>query len=270
MSVRLTSAVFELDIPAAAKLVLLAMADHAHSDGTNCFPSITTLAKKTGLSRRGTQKLVHKLARAGFLKDTKKISRLGTVIYALTLDRGEPRSRGGANQKTKRGRTGVPKGGEPRSPEPKTLTKDLTAGGGFALPGVDSESTDHRHQTTTDEHAPVSSQQEKYNRRVDEYREKVLSKFKGRATEEFLDAALDVIDQRAYDLGTRIRSAAYFTVCLENFLEDADEVKALADELIAKQTRRERFMPGFDAKNYSDKPDPELTKRIEDARKVAP
>jgi Helix-turn-helix domain len=107
-------AIFDLDIPSAEKLVLLAMADYARDDGTGCYPAIATLAKKTSLSRRGTQKLIRRLQGAGFVADTGKISKLGTIEYTVTLEGGE---RGSllvgrtpglkrANASARRGRTG--------------------------------------------------------------------------------------------------------------------------------------------------------------------
>ncbi len=81
-------AVFDLRIPPTEKLVLLAMADHAREDGTSCYPSINRLAKKTSLSKRGTQKVVHRLVAVGLVKDTGKISRHHTIEYNLTLGKG--------------------------------------------------------------------------------------------------------------------------------------------------------------------------------------
>src|SRR5712692_11471537 len=101
-------AVFDLRIPPTEKLVLLAMADHAREDGTSCYPSINRLAKKTSLSKRGTQKVVHRLVAVGLVKDTGKISRHHTIEYNLTLGKGGERGAlpfpaKGANARTKRG-----------------------------------------------------------------------------------------------------------------------------------------------------------------------
>jgi len=124
-------AIFDLEIPSAEKLVLLAMADHARDDGTGCYPAIGTLAKKTSLSRRGTQKLIRRLQVAGFITDTGKLSRLGTVEYTLTLDRGgrtgfAPISApGGANGRPLGGRTRRRKGANPVRPNQLLITKNL-------------------------------------------------------------------------------------------------------------------------------------------------
>lgn len=44
-----------------AKFVLLAIADNAWDDGSNAWPSITTISKKTGLSERTVQRCVQNL-----------------------------------------------------------------------------------------------------------------------------------------------------------------------------------------------------------------
>jgi len=67
MSVRLMGHVFYLPLPPADKLVLLAMADHADDDGTKCYLSVHRLTQKTGYSRRGVQKIIRRLEKAGFL-----------------------------------------------------------------------------------------------------------------------------------------------------------------------------------------------------------
>jgi hypothetical protein len=51
----------------SARLVLLAIADHANGDGVDAFPSMAQLAHKTGLSERGVQMAVAELVRLGEL-----------------------------------------------------------------------------------------------------------------------------------------------------------------------------------------------------------
>jgi len=45
----------------AQRLVLLALAEHADTEGGSCFPSIGTLERMTGLSRRGVTKALEAL-----------------------------------------------------------------------------------------------------------------------------------------------------------------------------------------------------------------
>jgi len=115
-----------------------------------------------------------------------------------------------------------------------------------------------------DSRVPLLAKQEKlnpaeqYSQRVDQFRETILSKFRGRADEEFLNAALDVVDQRAWDRRTRIASPKFFEVSLENFLQNEREVTSLKTTLQRKRELRDRYMPGFNAADHSTTPDPEF------------
>ena len=50
--------VWELDIPAEQQTVLLALADHAHDDGTSSHPGVRYLAWKVGMSERTVQRVL--------------------------------------------------------------------------------------------------------------------------------------------------------------------------------------------------------------------
>jgi hypothetical protein len=135
MSVRLMGAVFELEISASEKLVLLAMADHARDDGTGCYPSIGTLARKTSQSRRGVQKIMRKLEEERGLIEPSKVSRgRRTTEYRLILNREQGSLlNGGGNRElgSRQRRTGKhptanqeTRNREPGSPEPlRTVTE---------------------------------------------------------------------------------------------------------------------------------------------------
>lgn len=273
MSVRSNTVILrELDLPSLAKLLLLAMADRGDKDGKNCCPSSFTLAKETGMARSSVNALLPMLIHSGFVKHTgKKHEKYKTVIYELHLD-GDLKKKcarfaqesGKAHQKRINRPPKCPAAGH----EVKTLRKDLSGGGS-------DRAARHHHlpAETTDDDDPLASspqqtEDEQYNQRVDEFRKTALlkgkAKYKGRATEEFLTAALDIIDERACNTGTRIGSAKYFETALANFLEDPDEVTDLTDEIEYKRARRERFMPGFNEQEHSDTPDPELTQHVKD------
>lgn len=49
-------------------LVLLAIADYAHDDGTGAWPSIATLARKSRMTRRNVQLVIRQLERSKELK----------------------------------------------------------------------------------------------------------------------------------------------------------------------------------------------------------
>jgi hypothetical protein len=63
MSVKMMGLVWDSFLPRDEKFILLAYADHANHDGKDIFPSVPTMARKTGYSERSvqiiTKKLVH-------------------------------------------------------------------------------------------------------------------------------------------------------------------------------------------------------------------
>ena len=67
MSIKLMTAVWQLQLTHTDKLVLLALADNASDEGL-CWPSVTTLMRKTCLSRRGVQAAVARLQAEGHLE----------------------------------------------------------------------------------------------------------------------------------------------------------------------------------------------------------
>lgn len=68
MSARVTGMVFErYPIGGGEMLLALALADHAHDDGTHIFPSIARLASKTRQSERSVQYQLRRMEAAGWL-----------------------------------------------------------------------------------------------------------------------------------------------------------------------------------------------------------
>lgn len=61
MSVQAMARVWDLDLPHAERLVLLALADHADHVGDNIYPSIGLIAWKTGYSSRQVQRIIKSL-----------------------------------------------------------------------------------------------------------------------------------------------------------------------------------------------------------------
>ena len=124
MSVKIMGLVWDLDIPQNEKLVLLAYADHASHDGSNIYPAVKTIAKKTGYSERSVQVITRSIEDRGYLcsdgqgpKGTNKWRiplHLG-VIMPITSRGAEsapvqPDSQGGAEN--------MPKGVKRTAPEP--------------------------------------------------------------------------------------------------------------------------------------------------------
>lgn len=67
VSIRISALVWELPLPRDQKFVLLAYADHASHDGTNMYPSVSLVARKTGYGERAVQKITRALQRLGWL-----------------------------------------------------------------------------------------------------------------------------------------------------------------------------------------------------------
>ena len=75
-----------LDYSAArlgAKLVLISIANHAKADGTDAWPSISTLAREAGLSDRQVQRAIKELVEIGELSIVFNGGPKGTNLYSL-------------------------------------------------------------------------------------------------------------------------------------------------------------------------------------------
>lgn len=100
MSIKLMSAIFETEMrelsyekngetrntkPSTAKLVLLAIADHANDYGESAYPGFDKLQIKTGLSRGGLADTIMALDQNGLLTIDKRGSRVGTNNYTINI-----------------------------------------------------------------------------------------------------------------------------------------------------------------------------------------
>lgn len=102
-----------------ARLVLLALADCAHDDGREAYPSVDRLAQMARLSRRATQSALRKLEEDGaIVRDG--VGRNGTSCWRVVMGGvqnphpGEPDGTGGRSSRHE--------GGEAASPEPSLGT----------------------------------------------------------------------------------------------------------------------------------------------------
>ena len=65
MSIKAMAAVWEYSEQSGSSLLmLLAIADYAHDDGTNAWPSLATLARKTRMTRGNVIRTIKKLEKA--------------------------------------------------------------------------------------------------------------------------------------------------------------------------------------------------------------
>ena len=92
MSGKIMGQVWELDLPHAEQLVLLAMADHADHEGNNIFPSVGLVAWKTGYSHRQTQRIIKILVDKGLLVFSDESGMKGTKNYSVAFEHADIKS----------------------------------------------------------------------------------------------------------------------------------------------------------------------------------
>jgi hypothetical protein len=86
MSIKIMSRVWEEEgLDTLQTLVLLAMADHAQDDGTNCYPSMARIAFKARCSERQARRIVRSLEKAGFLTTSTNRGRHQTNEYVIRV-----------------------------------------------------------------------------------------------------------------------------------------------------------------------------------------
>lgn len=87
MSVHVTSWVLRhSETRLGDRLVLLALADHAHQDGSGAYASVETLAHEARLSERQTQRCLRNLENDGQITPT-GIAAKGQVVYQIRMGR---------------------------------------------------------------------------------------------------------------------------------------------------------------------------------------
>ena len=99
-----------------ARLVLLALAEHANDDGTEAWPSVETLVERTRMSRKGVQGALRRLEADGMIEHT-GAKPWGTNIYTVVMEGGvvsSPPPRTSFSE----GANLVPAGGVAASPNP--------------------------------------------------------------------------------------------------------------------------------------------------------
>lgn len=85
MSLRAMTWVWDQPIAPNHKIVLLAIADHAHDDGTNAWPSAERISAMTGYSVRSVRRLIHEMVGAGYLRIEHAGTGRSTSRYAIPL-----------------------------------------------------------------------------------------------------------------------------------------------------------------------------------------
>jgi DNA-binding transcriptional ArsR family regulator len=82
MSIAAMSWAFTQKLPPAAKLVLLALADHSDDQG-KCWPGVTGVSDKTGLSRRSVQRHIRDLESCGLIRTNARRDPSGRQVSSL-------------------------------------------------------------------------------------------------------------------------------------------------------------------------------------------
>ena len=90
MSVKVMSYIWEYSRQKGTPLLtLLALADWAHDDGTQAYPSIATLAKKTRMTTRNVQLVLRTLKEAGELQIEEGAGPYGCHLFTVLMTGGE-------------------------------------------------------------------------------------------------------------------------------------------------------------------------------------
>ena len=102
----------------SALLVLLALADCAHDDGTNAYPSVATLATKCRLKERQIQHILHDVLEAttAIICTNPDVGRGKSLNYSVIMD--EKRVQSSAPFMTERVHSSAQKGAAASAPEP--------------------------------------------------------------------------------------------------------------------------------------------------------
>jgi len=94
VAIALVKRVWELALTSGQQSILLAMADHAHDDGSGCYPGVRLLAWKTGRSGRAVQTILKELRDLHIIQPVAHAhgGRGRSTEYALHLDLAEQKT----------------------------------------------------------------------------------------------------------------------------------------------------------------------------------
>lgn len=91
MSIKQMSLVWEHEFSHQEQAIMLALADHAHDDGTQVRPSIDRIAWKTGYSPRSVQRIIKGLHKSGVLILTEPATNRTPNVYAINWGSAKPK-----------------------------------------------------------------------------------------------------------------------------------------------------------------------------------
>lgn len=85
MSIRIMAQVWEREFSRSEQAIMLALADHAHDDGSRVFPSVARTSWKTGYSKRQVQRIIGVLKKSSVLIVVKKAYKNRPTEYRIDL-----------------------------------------------------------------------------------------------------------------------------------------------------------------------------------------
>lgn len=86
MSIKLMSKIWEKDLNHSEQSILIAMADFASDDGSNCYPSVGLLAWKSGYSDRQTTAILKSLVSKKYLTIVKAATNRASTHYKINVE----------------------------------------------------------------------------------------------------------------------------------------------------------------------------------------
>ena len=87
MSVNVIKAVMARhDLRGPAKTIALVLAEHAHKDGRESFPSVSTIARESGYCTRTVQRSLEQLMEKGIITKTKRWTPRTSNTYRFLID----------------------------------------------------------------------------------------------------------------------------------------------------------------------------------------
>jgi hypothetical protein len=139
MSIKVQTYIWRIPMPPTAKLVAIALADHAHDDGTEARPSQALLIEKTGLSKGSIRRAIGYLLEQGIIYLDRPAAQHRANVYGFCLPDTSPR-----------GSTGVPLSNPQRS---QTNAQRVHHGPSEGPPRTPNHKNHHLNQASADEQA---------------------------------------------------------------------------------------------------------------------
>jgi hypothetical protein len=131
MSIKLMTLVWELDLSPGEKLVLLALADQANDEGRQCWPSVATIAHRSGQGERTVRRAFAELEKKGHLTRDHRDGN-STQYHVHPCQNGTPAKSAPLPKTTKTPAKMAAK--PPRTTKPKKDKPSLVARAKFVLP----------------------------------------------------------------------------------------------------------------------------------------